>query len=165
MNNLKAKDIISRIKKLLYEKFFKINDAPQKIALGLGIGVFSGILPGTGPIAALFLALIFKANRASALAASLLTNTWISLLTFLLAIKTGSVIFKISWQSLKADWSSAIEHWHWQHLFSLPILKMLLPVIIGYIIIAFCLGLIVYILALALLILARKFAPNNLLRR
>jgi len=60
---------------LLYLKLIKINDTPQKIAFGFGLGVFSGIFPGTGPLAALFLALILRANRASALLGSLLTNT------------------------------------------------------------------------------------------
>ena len=68
--------------RLILAKLFNINDTPHKIALGLGLGVFAGILPGTGPIAAIFLALAFRANRASALLGSLLTNTWLSLVTF-----------------------------------------------------------------------------------
>ena len=89
---------------LFYERLFKINDSPQKIALGLGLGVFAGILPGTGPLAALFLAFIFRANRASALLGSLATNTWISFVTFVLAIKIGSAILEVSWLDVQAGW-------------------------------------------------------------
>ena len=148
--------MVSHIKNLLYEKIFRINDTPQKVALGFGIGVFAGILPGTGPLAALFLALIFRANRASALATSLLTNTWLSFLTFVLAIKTGSAIFKISWQSLRSDWSMYLSHWHWQDLFSAPALKIVLPVITGYIVIALCLGIISYAVMLIILKFVKK---------
>jgi len=151
MNSDKPKNIIVKVKDFLYEKFFKINDTPQRVALGFGIGVASGILPGTGPLAALFLAFIFRVNRASALLGSLLTNTWLSLVTFLLAIKTGSAIFNISWQSLRNDWGAAINHWHWQDLFSASILKIILPVVSGYLVISLALGLISYIAVLVIL--------------
>lgn len=49
---MKKKNRILRLLKLIYIKLFRINDTPQKIAQGFGLGVFLGILPGTGPIAA-----------------------------------------------------------------------------------------------------------------
>lgn len=136
---------------LLYARLFKINDTPQKIALGFGLGVFSGILPGTGPLAALFLAFIFRVNRASALSASLLTNAWLSFVTFLLAIKIGSAIFKVNWQSLQNDWFVAISHRHGQDLFSASILRIILPVMAGYLVVSLSLGLISYIIVLVIL--------------
>lgn len=145
---------IKRFFELLYIKLFKINDSPQRIALGLGLGVFSGILPGTGPLVALFLAFLLRANRASALLGSLFTNTWLSFVTFLLAIKLGSGLFGISYQQLYEDWASFLKGFNWSVLFKLSILKVILPVITGYLLIAFCLGLIVYVIAL--LVLSRK---------
>lgn len=144
MNKESKQGLLLKIRVFLEEKLFKINDTPQKVALGFGLGVFAGILPGTGPLAALFLAFIFRANRASALASGLLTNTWLSLVTFLLAIKTGSAIFRVSWQGLQSDWALAVSHWRWQDLFTLPVLKIILPVFIGYCVISFVLGLISY---------------------
>ncbi len=165
MDKEKKRSIFSKLKSFLYAKFIKINDTPQRVAFGFGIGIFAGILPGTGPLAALFLAFIFRANRASALAASLLSNTWLSIATFLLAIKTGSAIFKISWQTLKNDWSLALAHWHWQDLFSVSIMKILLPVICGYLVISFLLGIISYTVVLAALKmkLLKKFWSSNAL--
>lgn len=143
---------ISQFFNLLYIKLVKINDTPQKIALGLGLGVALGIIPGTGPVASLFLALILKINRASALLGSLFTNTWLSFVTFSLAIKTSSVIFGIEWQTLQKDWISFLRDFSWQGLLKLSILKVILPVAIGYLVIAFCLGFLVYLITLIIII-------------
>jgi len=139
----------------LYIKLFKINDTPQKVALGLGLGVFSGILPGTGPIAALFLAFILRANRASALLGSLLTNTWMSFVTFVLAIKVGSAIMQVEYQKAYRDSVSFIKDFNWPGLFNLSILKIFLPVAVGYLVVSFCLGLLVYLFSLIIITLVK----------
>ena len=158
MNRAGFFDKLIRIKELVYRKLFKINDTPQKVALGFGLGVFTGILPGTGPLAALFLALLFKVNRAGALIGSILTNTWLSLATFLLAIKIGSAIFGISWQGLKSEWALTINNFAWRDFFSGSILRIVLPVVCGYAIVSLCLGLISYFIALG--ILKRRLRHN-----
>lgn len=144
-----------RLLKFLYLKLFKINDTPQKIALGLGLGVFAGIFPGTGPAASLFLAFIFRVNRASALIGSLLTNTWLSVVTFLLAIKLGAVMFGIQWQDIQNNGTSLIKHFNWINLFKLSTLKVFLPVMVGFVLISFCFGLLVYLISLAVIIKVR----------
>lgn len=142
---------IYRFFKLLYVKLFKINDSPQKIALGLGVGVFAGIIPGTGPIAALSLAFVLRVNRASALLGSLLTNTWLSIVTFLLSLKLGSAIMKAHWQEAKEQWLLFLKNFSWLNLFKLSVLKVILPVLLGYFVVAFCLGVAVYLIALIIL--------------
>lgn len=141
--------------RLLYIKLFKINDSPQRIASGLGLGVFTGIIPGTGPVAALFLAFIFRVNRASALLGSLLTNTWLSIVTFLLSVKVGSAIMDSSWQEAKEQWLLFLKDFRWLSLFKLSVLKLILPVISGYFIVAFCLGFLTYLITLAIIIKIR----------
>jgi uncharacterized protein (DUF2062 family) len=148
----KGHSILASLKSISI-KLLGINDTPQKIALGLGLGVFSGILPTTGPIAALFLAWAFRANRASALLGALLTNTWLSIVTFLLSIKVGSAIMKTRWESVLRDWALFLKDFHWLNLFKLSVLKIILPVIAGYLIIAFCIGLLCYLITL---IIAKK---------
>lgn len=140
-----------RLPHLLYIKLFKINDSPQKIALGLGLGVTLGILPGTGPVAALCLAFLLRVNRASALLGSLLTNTWLSFVTFILSIKIGSGIMKSNWQEVYKDWILFLKEFHWLDLFKLSIIKIILPVIVGYFVVAFCLGLLIYLTAIIVL--------------
>lgn len=141
--------------KNLYNKLFKINDTPQKIAFGMGLGVALGIAPGTGPLAALFLATVFKANRASALLGSLITNTWLSFVTFLLALRIGSGIFRISIETVKSGWSDIFNNFQWDKLLKVSFLKVILPVIFGYFIIAITLGITVYLVTLIIIKKAR----------
>ncbi|MGD0336924.1 MAG: DUF2062 domain-containing protein [Candidatus Omnitrophota bacterium] len=132
----------------IFIKLFKIDDTPQKISLGFGLGVFLGIFPGTGPIAAIFLALLLKVNRASALLGCMLTNTWISVVAVLLAIKTGSMIMGVNWHTVNNQLGANMAKLHWLDLFKTSSLKVLLPVFIGYIAIGLCMGLITYLIAL-----------------
>lgn len=152
---MQKKITFSRFLKLIYLRLFRINDSPQKIAAGLGLGVFLGILPGTGPIAALFLASIFRFNRASALAGCLITNTWLSLATFLLSVKIGAFIFGLSWQQICQNWALFLKDFHWANLFKLNFLKNIFPVITGYIVIGLLIGLLAYLVILIILVLAK----------
>jgi len=140
------KPLFKRIIDFIFAKLFFIDDSAQKIALGVGIGVFSGLLPGTGPAAALFLAFVFRANRAAALFGSILTNTWLSLVTFILAIKVGSVILKLHWQAVYQKAQGLVYDFHWAKFFKLSFLEVLLPVMIGYLAIGLFLGIISYVI-------------------
>lgn len=142
---------LTRLLKALYYKLFRTNDSAQKKALGLGIGVFTGILPGTGPLAALFLASILRLNRATALLGSLVTNTWLSFITFLLAIKLGSAILHIDWQMVRENYAACIKDFHFADLFKLSVIRILAPLGIGYLVIAAGLGILVYLAAILLI--------------
>lgn len=165
INKNTKKNRIKSLKELFnsfYLKLFKINDTPHKIALGLGLGVSLGILPGTGPIAALFLALALRLNRASALLGSLLTNTWLSFVTFFLSIKLGSAIMGSDWQRVYNDWLLFIRNFRWFDLFKLSLIKIILPVIIGYSIVALCLGLLVYLVSFIIIIWIRHVDKSRI---
>jgi uncharacterized protein len=136
--------IFKKIINFIFAKLFKINDSARRIALGVGLGVFSGLMPGSGPAAALFLAFVFRANRAAALMGSILTNTWLSVVTFILAIKVGSIVLSRHWQEVHQKAGGLIQDFHWGSFFKLSFLDVLLPVIIGYLIIGLCLGIISY---------------------
>lgn len=148
--------LFRKIISFIFAKLFKINDSPQKVALGVGLGVFSGLMPGTGPVAAIFLAFIFRANRAAALVGSMLTNTWLSLLTFILAIKAGSLVLGLHWQDVERKMQGLIHDFGWAKFFKLSLLGVLLPVIIGYMIIGLLLAAASYLMAL---IIIRRFFP------
>ena len=151
--------VFAKIIHFIFSKLFKINDSAQKVALGVGLGVFAGLFPGTGPAAALFLAFIFRANRAAALLGSLLTNTWLSLVTFILAIKVGSVILKMNWQVVQQRTQGLLKNFGWAKFFKLSFLGVLLPVAVGYLVIGLVLGTLGYYLTL--LIIRRNFQGNN----
>lgn len=147
----------------ILNRLFKINDSPQKVALGLGLGVFTGILPGTGPLAALFLASLLRLNRASAFLGSLITNTWLSIITFVFAVKLGALSFGVQWQDLYQGWKLIFSDFHWQAFLKASVLKVLLPVMTGYIEISLFLGLLAYISAL-IIIKSFKTGSCNVLK-
>jgi uncharacterized protein len=155
--------VLKRIGNYLFSKLFIINDSPVKIALGVGIGVFAGLFPGTGPAAALFLAFIFRANRAAALFGGLLTNTWLSIVTFVLAIKVGSVILRKNWQAVQQQAHELFKGNGWLKFFKLSFWDVLLPVVTGYLVMGLVLGGLSY--CLTLWIIEKKFKENNLLTK
>jgi len=155
-NNKPRQNKIIRFFKFIYIKLFRINDTPQRISLGFGIGVFLGIIPLSGPIAALFLAWLFRLNRISALLGSLLTNTWLSIATFLIATKIGSSIMKLDWQDTYNNWKLILKNFHWFYLFKLSFLKIIFPLFIGYFIVAFIIGFMVYLITLMAILTYQK---------
>ncbi len=136
---------VARFFKALYLKLFRINDTPQKIAAGFGIGVFSGVLPGTGPVAALFLAFVLRVNRAAALLGSILTNTWLSIPVFLIAVKAGAALTGVRYQDIRSQWDVFLQNFRWDQLLSLSVYKIIGPVLVGYFAVALCVGMACYL--------------------
>ncbi len=114
-----------------------------------------GILPGAGPIAALALATILKINRAAALIGCLLTNTWISVVTFLLSIKAGAAIMHMDWQELYKQYGLYFKNFRFFDLFRTSVLKIIVPVVLGYILIGLLFGLSAYLIILIILKLTK----------
>ena len=141
-----------RTLKLLYLKLFRTNDSPQKIACGLGLGVFIGILPGAGPFAAFIVAMLLRVNRAAAVLGALITNTWTSLITMFLAIKIGASVMSLDGKVLYSQWKALLSDFHWRSVFAIAFLKLVFPVLIGYLIISIFLGVLVYLICLFVLL-------------
>jgi uncharacterized protein (DUF2062 family) len=144
--------------KSIYDKLVKIDDSPQKVALGFGLGVFCGILPGTGPAASVLLAFVFRVNKLAAFAGGLLTNTWLSIVTFVLAIKVGSVLTGSDWKAVYERCKAVIHNISWQELKSVPFTEIILPLAIGYIVVGIGSGFIGYLIAF--LIMKRRQAAR-----
>ncbi len=156
---MRTKSVLDKSTRFIFNKLCKINDSAQKIALGVSLGVFAGLLPAAGPLAALFLAFIFRANRAAALLGSLLTNTWLSLLTFILAIKVGSAILKVDWLTAKEQILLLFKNFSWSGIFKLPFLEVLLPVLLGYLVVGCLVSVLSYFSAR--LVLSRYFRKKG----
>lgn len=98
----KTKDFI---KKLLSAK-----DSPEKIALGLAIGVFWGIVP-TFALAILFslpTAILFKANKLAAVVGTFVANPFTAAFVYTFEYKIGQFILKtapipLSWDVLNLE--------------------------------------------------------------
>jgi len=156
MKKIRIKNKLQRFLKFIYLKLFRINDSPQKVALGFGLGTCLGIMPGTGIIASLVLASFFRINRAGALLGSLFTNTWLSFVTFFLALKIGATILGLDYASVQRQCQEYLKHFHWQDLFNISALKIILPLIIGYAILSLALGILTYIVSLVILVNFKK---------
>jgi len=165
MKNKTILNSIRRFVKLIFIKLFRIHDTPQKIALGFGAGVALGIFPGTGPLASLFCAFIFKLNRASALLASLLTNTWLSFATFLLSVKIGASVLGKDSSETRLAIKEVIKNFHFKDLFNVSVFEVLLPLLVGYLVVALCLGLVAYLTILIIIKLTKKSAILKKLRK
>ena len=143
---LRSRQGISRFFKYLYLKLFRINDSPQKISLGFGLGVFLGVFPGVGPIAAFVLSFLFRVNRAAAVLGSLITNTWISIVTFALAVKVGSALFGLDWNVVQEEWSILVKNFSAKNLFEFR--DEAAAVMAGYILVSLAIGVAAYLAAL-----------------
>jgi len=147
---------VLRFCKFLYLKLVRIHDSPQRIALGFGLGVFLGILPGAGPIASLAAAVFLRVNRVSALLGCLITNTWLSVVTFLVAVKAGSALFGLDAQGLLAQYKDHVGHFHFRDLFQISVLKVFLPVAAGYCSIGLAVAMVLYAVALLVLLYVKQ---------
>ena len=154
-----------------YQQVLGINDSPHRTALGLGLGVFLGNFPSMGPLTALVAAFLFRANRAAALIGSLLTNTWMSLLTLGISVRIGSFIRGNDDLAVEAQWNQFINNFNWHHFIDGlnwsnwwmrwrnlwrclkhgPVLKILASVFVGYFIVSLIIGVAVYFVALFIL--------------
>jgi uncharacterized protein (DUF2062 family) len=145
---------------LPFKKFAKkillIDDTPQKIAAGFGLGVCLGIFPGTGAVAAVFLAWLFKFNRISAILGSLLVNTWLSIVIFFLALKVGAFMTGRPWQEVYRHCGMLLGNLKWAQLLKASYLQLILPLALGYLLVSATAGMLVYIMVLPLAIFIKK---------
>lgn len=150
------KNKFSLFLKTIFDKIFRINDSPQRIALGLGTGVFLGVLPAAGPIASVTLATLLRFNKASALLGCLLVNTWINIVTFIFAVKIGARLTQTNWQELYNNSIALFKDFHFSSFFKLSIIKLLYPLLLGYCVIGLGLGICAYIATLLVLNVKQK---------
>jgi len=77
-----------------YLRLVRVNDSPEKVALGFAIGVTVGIFPtfGLGIVIVILLAWLTNINKASAIIGSLVMNPWTSPFFWVLSFFTGSLM-------------------------------------------------------------------------
>lgn len=157
------KQAATRFFKLVYHKLCRMNDTPQRIAAGFAIGVFLGVMPGLGLIAAIVMASILRVNKASAIVATLITNTWISLIMIPASIKVGAWVMKLDWNSVYTNTQNLIKDFHWKDLFNVSIIQLAMPLVVGFIIVSIILGVVTYLLIFILVTRVRSNRRAKLL--
>lgn len=107
MANRVKKPLPERLKrraKLIYLKLLRLDDPPERIALGAAIGVLMGILPtfGIGGVLSIILAYLLKANKAAAVLGSVIMNPLTSPFFWTLSAALGSFILGENSQAMLA---------------------------------------------------------------
>ena len=122
--------------KTFFKKFLAIDDSPHKIALGAGLGIFFGIMPGEGVATTLVIATILRANKISATAGVLATNMWTTLFVLPFTATVGGFLFGISAQKLIAQFHQSIE-FGWRYFFGVAAFRQVaLPLLSGFVLVS-----------------------------
>jgi uncharacterized protein (DUF2062 family) len=147
---------VKKFLKSTYQKIIKINDSPHRIAGGFAIGIFFGVLPGAGVMAAILFAYIFRVNRAAAFASSLLTNSWLGIVTFVMAVQIGGWVTGTEWHQLYDKCRDFIKHFEWEKIVDGSALPILKPLMAGYAIIGAAVAVLVYICVFMIVVRVRN---------
>lgn len=156
----KAKKALKEIQ-LRLKHLFTLNDDPHDLALGFGLGIFLGILPGTGPLAALICAQFLRVNRAAAFFGALLTNTWFSLVVLGLSAHVGAKVMSVDLAQLTHSIQAAFKPFHFSNLFKLSFSQVILPILTGFAIVSISCGILAYIIAFSALHAYRRLKNSR----
>ena len=146
--------MIAAIKKAFdsfYKQFVLMNDTPQHIAIGFGIGFFLGIFPFTGVVAAVATACFFRLNKTAAVLGALLANTWLSFVVFGIAIQMTCLCLGMSGQDMQLKFANLIKNFHWIDLWDTSLLKIIGIVVLAYLIVSIILSFLAYGICLAVI--------------
>lgn len=133
--------------RFIRKKLTGINDSPFKIACGMAIGVFFGLLPFAGPIISLLLAAVLRVNKLTALIGALLTNTWLTAICAIFALNTQNIYsnsHSIDFKNLM----NALKNFDIAAFLKIITGDFFLPFLIVFVIIAAILSLTAFVLTL-----------------
>jgi uncharacterized protein len=127
------------------------DNSPGQIALGAAIGVFLACSPflGIHTVAALGLALLFRASRLAAVMGTLINNPVTMAFIYLLEIKLGSCVLGYSLVLPEGIWKDLVD------LFSLGRMTVF-SVMTGFVIIGLVLSIAAYVLTQAAVVYVRR---------
>ncbi len=138
--------------KRAYLRIVKAHDTPHRIALGFGIGVFYGLFPFIGVIFTLVTAIIFKANKASALVGCFVTNTWMSFILALPSVKIGAKLFGLDYRAVWEDVRHYLKLSNIKDIFKEASGDVIIPSVVGFLVIAFIIAVAGYFVSLFLIL-------------
>jgi len=140
----------------LKEKLLGIHDSEHRIALGAALGLLLGVLPGTGPIAAVAGAFLLRANKAAALAGSLLVNTWINFVTFPLAAAIGAFLWNLDLASFSGNWAELGRSFTWRAFVDVALHDAAIALFTGYLLIGLLMAAVGYVICYRAVARARR---------
>jgi uncharacterized protein (DUF2062 family) len=88
----------------LARRFAAIPESPHEIAKAFAVGVFVGILPGTGPVVALIAAFVFRLSKFATVLGAFTTNPWTFAFVYAASFKIGMWLLPfdetVQWKTL-----------------------------------------------------------------
>lgn len=121
--------------------FFSLDDTPHSIASGVALGVFFGIIPGEGVTASLLVAALLGINKAAAALGALATNMWSTFVVLPGAAMLGGMLFHESADGLMRQFQNIHLLGLRYFLSKAVFFELTLPLITGFLLIAFLLAL------------------------
>lgn len=128
----------------LYGELVNANDTPAHVAMGFAVGFLLGLMPFTGPVAAVGVAWYFRLNKAAAILGSLLSNTWLSIVVLGISLQGTAWFFRLSMADLQEKFHSIFKDFHWSHVSDPFLLKITGAVILGFVLVSLFLSVIAY---------------------
>ncbi|MGD9364260.1 MAG: DUF2062 domain-containing protein [Desulfobacteraceae bacterium] len=104
----KSSSRLFRMLKLVYYRFIRLRGTPEKISLGLSLGIFIGMTPflGAHTLIAVALASLFKWSKITAAIGVMITNPFTAPLIYPVTYKLGAMVTAFSSPS---QWSKIFE--------------------------------------------------------
>lgn len=124
---------------------------PERIARGFAVGLFIGMLPGAGVLAALALAFLLRLHKPAVTLGALVNNPWTTPFFYLAAYQLGKRLTGFESNLAWNGWHSWQDAAWWTAL-----LRMLRPTLLGTVLIGAALALVGYAVVYLLLRDARR---------
>jgi uncharacterized protein (DUF2062 family) len=146
----------------MFEKFKKdiqsfiqecvnVDDTPHRIAFAFSLGVFIGILPFAGVIAAIAIAMYFKLNKPAIVLGSVITNTWLGFIVLAISIQWACYILKVDFNLVKIKIEGLFKNFHWEALNDPYFTQIMGAVVLWYLILSLVLSFLSYFVCLAVI--------------
>ena len=100
--------------------------SPELVARSFALGVFIGMLPGTGVVAALTVAVISRLHKPAVLLGALINNPWTTPFFYVISYRLGQRLTGFESQLAWHGWSSWRQPAWWAEL-----LRLLWPTLLG----------------------------------
>ena len=126
-------------------KILRLKEHPQRIARGLAAGVFAGCLPFMGLqfVFSVLIAILIRGNKITALMGTWISNPFTYVPIFLLNFKVGRWI--LAFFLGEYDWEISFDS---EQKFTDLGQEIMMPVLLGSVIVAFCTSILAYQLIL-----------------
>ena len=153
-----------RLCRKYYLHLLRSKGSPHSIALGVGIGIFSGLVVPLGQIfLAIILAFVFKGNKILAIAMTFITNPYTTPIIYPVLCYTGSKIIGggLSFYQIKSAMEDVLLSFSWGELLVLGHI-LIISYLIGGAVIGGFLGVISYFVSLKIVIRHRNKRTKRL---